>query len=196
MPDRAPRLLALCGSLRQGSINRKALLVATAAARDAGAEVDTTEPLDILLPLYNQDDEDRSGIPEKALALRERMKRADGFLIACPEYNASMTAAMKNAIDWASRPRQGEKPLECFMGKTAGLIAASGGKLGGIRGLPETRRVLSGIGTTVIATDFALSGADKVFDEQGNCTDEQAKAGLGRVGRTLAEMAGALVRGR
>ncbi|MEQ8770563.1 MAG: NAD(P)H-dependent oxidoreductase [Phycisphaerales bacterium] len=193
MSDRAPRLLVLCGSVRTASLNRMAVDVAAKAAEAVGATIDRTAPKDLVLPIYDQDDEDASGIPEKALKLRERMKAADGFLVACPEYNGSMTAAMKNAIDWASRPREGEQPLECFRGKTAGLVAASPGKLGGIRGLPETRRVLSGIGVHVIASDFALSSAHEVFDDDGNCTDEKARGGLENVGTTLAKITAAII---
>ncbi len=193
MPDRAPRLLVLCGSVRAASLNRLAVEVAASAAEAAGATVDRTDPKDLVLPIYDQDDEDANGIPENALALRERMKAADGFLVACPEYNGTMTAAMKNAIDWASRPCDGEQPLECFRGKTAGLVAASPGKLGGIRGLPETRRILSGIGVHVLAGDFALSGAHEVFDNSGNCTNEAARAGLESVGSTVARVTRAII---
>jgi len=189
MSGRAPRIMSICGSLRRESVNRLALEIAARAAADAGAEIDAAEPDAIAFPLYNQDDEDASGIPGKVLEFRERMKKADGFLIACPEYNASITAALKNAIDWASRPRDGEAPLECFRGKTAGLVAASPGRLGGIRGLPETRRILSGIGVHVVATDFALSGADKALES----ADPQALEGLARVGRTVAEITHAIV---
>ncbi|GJM18089.1 MAG: oxidoreductase [Phycisphaeraceae bacterium] len=196
MPNRSPRLLLISGSLRVESVNRKAIEVAAIAAEKAGAEIDRTDPLDILFPIYNQDDEDKTGIPDKALALRERMKKADGFLIGCPEYNGSITGALKNAIDWASRPHDGEQPLECFRHKTAALIAASGGKLGGIRGLPETRRILSGIGTHVIAFDFALSGANDVFAADGTCTDDNARAGLERIGTSLAEITAALIAGK
>lgn len=189
MPGRQPRILTICGSLRRDSINRRALEIAARRAAEVGAEVDATAPGDILFPLYNQDDEDASGIPGVVLALRERMKAADGFLIACPEYNGSITAALKNAIDWATRPREGEAPLACFKGKTAGLIAASPGKLGGIRGLPETRRILSGIGVHVVATDFALGFADKALSGG----DASAVEGLARVGQTVAHITSAII---
>lgn len=189
MTARHPRIVTICGSLRRDSINRRALAIAARGAAEAGAEIDATDPHDILFPLYNQDDEDASGIPDEVLAFRERLKAADGLLIACPEYNGSITAALKNAIDWASRPREGEAPLACFRGKTGGLVAASPGKLGGIRGMPETRRILSGIGVHMIAVDFALSAADKALEGP----DEQAVEGFRRVGRTLVEITTAII---
>ncbi len=192
MPEHAPRLLMLCGSLRAESLNRKAVEIAARAAEAAGAVIDRTAPKDLALPLYDQDDEAASGFPDAVLKLRERMQAADGFLVACPEFNGTMTAAMKNAIDWASRPREGEAQLACFRGKTAGLVAASPGKLGGIRGLPETRRVLSGIGVHVIAGDFALGNAHEMFDDQGNCKDDGVRAGIENVGTTLAKLTAAI----
>lgn len=193
MPDRTPRLLVLCGSLRTQSLNRLAVNVAAKAAESAGATIDHTDAKDLDIPLYDQDLEDASGIPEKALALRDRMKAADGFLVACPEYNGTLSGAMKNAIDWATRPCDGDKPLECFKGKTAGLIAASPGKLGGIRGLPETRRILAGIGVHVLAGDFALSNAHEVFDTSGACTDDAARSGLEALGSTVAQITAAII---
>jgi Predicted flavoprotein len=185
-------LLAFSGSLRNGSFNTKALKVAAEGAIDGGARVDMVAAADMDFPLFNEDLEKAHGLPEKVLAFRARMKSADGFLIACPEYNASITPALKNAIDWASRPREGEPGLACFKGKVAGLIAASPGRLGGVRGLPETRRILSGIGVIVSATDFALAEAHTKFGADGKITDDKAAEMLHAVGREAARIAAAV----
>ena len=184
-------LIAISGSLRRASWNTKCLLVAAEGAQNKGAHVDVVDASDLELPLFNEDLE-AGGLPPKVLALRERMKRAHGMLIACPEYNASITPALKNAIDWASRPREGEGRLVCFAGKAAGLLAASPGKLGGIRGLPETVRILSGIGVTVSPTMFAVGEVHTKFETDGSVTDDGVRKGLHGVGAALATLAAAI----
>lgn len=98
-----PRLLALAGSLRQDSFNR--LLAANAAqmARDAGAEVVEVNLREYPLPIFDEDIE-AAGTPDNVRALKDLFATVDGLLIASPEYNGSVTAALKNLIDWVSRP--------------------------------------------------------------------------------------------
>ena len=125
------RILAFAGSLRRDSFNRRLVSVAVGGARAAGAEVMEIDLKDYPLPVYAGDLEASEGLPESALRLKAIMKDHDGFLISAPEYNSSITAALKNAIDWASRPHEDEPSLVCFRGKVAGLMAASPGALGG-----------------------------------------------------------------
>ena len=108
----ASQILAFSGSLRKDSYNQQLVEHAAEQARKRGAEVTVISLADYPMPIYNQDDEDASGIPAKALEFRELLKSHQGFIIGCPEYNSSITAALKNAIDWASRPKEGEKPKD------------------------------------------------------------------------------------
>ena len=163
------RVLALSGSLRKESLNQKLVSHAASLARGHGAEVTLVSLRDFDLPLFNEDIEKSPGTPADALRLKDLMKAHDAFLIACPEYNSSITPALKNAIDWASRPREGEKPLECFAGKTAGLCATSPGALGGLRGLFHVREILMNIQTRVIPAMVAVSGGS--MDERGAPTE-------------------------
>src|SRR5690242_17574775 len=119
------KILAFSGSAREGSFNQQLVRIAADAARAAGAEVTELNFRDLPLPLYNQDLEAREGLPENVLKLKQLMKAHQGFLIACPEYNSSITPLLKNAIDWASRPEPGDPPLGlvCFRGKVTGLLA-------------------------------------------------------------------------
>ncbi|MBN8549101.1 MAG: NAD(P)H-dependent oxidoreductase, partial [Deltaproteobacteria bacterium] len=133
------KILAFSGALRAESFNHKLLLVAVQGAKDAGADVTVISLRDYPMPLYDQEIEDATGIPEHAKRFKELMKSHHGFLIASPEYNSSVTAVLKNSLDWASRMEDGEKELAAFSGKVAGLISASPGSLGGLRGLAHLR---------------------------------------------------------
>ena len=180
-------ILAFSGSARKDSLNRKLLAVSAEGARAAGAEVTLVNLSDYPMPIYDGDLEDASGIPGKALEFRELMKKSDGFLIASPEYNSSFSALLKNTIDWASRPRAGEAPLECFRGKTAGLVAASPGYFGGYRGLQQVRYVLGNIGVVVLPDMFSLPKAHEAFNADGSMKDAKQAEQAGRIGKALVE---------
>lgn len=130
------KILALAGSARIESFNKKLVKIAAAGAADAGAEVTLIDLLDYPMPLFNEDLEAKDGLPESVLQFKALLKSHQGLLLACPEYNGSITPLLKNAIDWASRPEPGEAPmaLSCFKGKVAALLSASPGSLGGNAG--------------------------------------------------------------
>lgn len=122
---RTIRILALGGSLREGSRNR-ALLLEAAAMAPAEAEVDLTQLATIgSLPLFNQDILDRGGFPAGVAELKEALRAADGLLIATPEYNWGIPGFLKNAIDWASRPAADIASV--FGDLPVALIGAGGG---------------------------------------------------------------------
>jgi chromate reductase len=187
MPDPV-RIALISGSLRKESYNTRLIRFVGEQVKDAGVEIDEISLLDLDLPLMNEDLE-KNGHPANVLELKQRMIAADGLLVGCPEYNGSITPALKNAIDWASRPREGEPTLACFRGKVAGLLAASPGRLGGIRGLRHVRTILSGIGTLVVPTEFGLSGAGDAFDETGHLKDEGAAKMAVAVGESVVKIA-------
>lgn len=182
-----PKILAFAGSARKESFNKKALDTAVKAARDAGAEVTLIDLKDFPLPLFDQDLEEK-GAPENCLKLKKLFKEHAGLLIACPEYNSSMTPLLKNTIDWISRPVPGEKSLECIAGKTAGLISASPGGLGGLRGLVHVRAILGNIQVLVIPEQASVSQAGSAFDEKGALKDPKTAASVSKVGETLAKI--------
>lgn len=166
------KILAFAGSARKDSVNKKLVALAAERARAAGAEVTLVDLADYRMPLYDGDLEAESGIPEAAQKLKALMKEHDGLLIACPEYNSSITPLLKNTIDWCSRAEGDEKPLAAYTGKTAALLAASPGGLGGLRGLVHVRAILGNIGVTVVPSQLALSKAFSAFGE-GKLTDER-----------------------
>src|SRR5277367_3941186 len=167
-----PKILCFAGSLRRDSFNKKLVKIAMAAGKDAGAEVTYLDLRDIPLPVFDEDLEKEEGLPANAKQLKQLMKSHQGFLISCPEYNSSITGALKNAIDWASRPAADEKPLECFTGKVAGLMAASPGALGGLRGLVTVRSILGNIGVIVIPDQVAIPKAFEAFADDGSLKDQ------------------------
>ena len=105
-----PEILAFAGSTRTESYNKKLVRLAADAARAAGANVTVIDLRDLPLPLFDEDFETAHGLPENAKKLKSLMKEHDGFLISSPEYNSSITAVLKNAIDWASRPETEDEP--------------------------------------------------------------------------------------
>jgi NAD(P)H-dependent FMN reductase len=167
------RVAVISGSLRKGSYNTQLVRFVAGKIRGDGVETDEISLLDLDLPLMNEDLE-KQGLPAGVLDLKKRLIAADVLLISSPEYNGSLSPALKNAIDWASRPREGEAPLACFRGKVGGLLAASPGKIGGLRGLRHLRQILTQIQTLVHPNEFALGSAHEAFDEAGNLKDAMA----------------------
>jgi len=159
------KLLSFSGSLRAGSFNQALVKRAAAIAREAGAEVTQIDLADFPLPLYSPQIE-AAGFPGAARELKALFVDHAGFLIASPEYNGSLTGALKNAIDWVSRPTDGEGPLACraFRNKIAGVMSASAGPFGGLRGLQHLRQILAVLHTLVVTQQVSVPLADKAFD--------------------------------
>lgn len=178
-----PKILAFAGSTRKDSFNRQALEHAVRGAREAGAEVTHIDLNDYPLPLYNGDLEVSHGLPGTAIQLKALFKSHQGLLLACPEYNGSITPLLKNTLDWVSRPDGEESGLVPYQGKWAALVAASAGNLGGLRGLRHVREILTNLQAMVIPQQMALSQADKAL------ADPQSSGlkGLTSTGRALAE---------
>jgi chromate reductase len=182
-----PRILAFAGSLRKDSYNKKLVQLAVEVARRAGADVTHIDLKDYPLPVYDGDLEAASGIPQNGVKLKALFSQHDGLLIAAPEYNSSITAVLKNVIDWVSRPLPGEPALACFSGKAAALMAASPGGLGGLRGLVHVRSILGNIQVIVLPDQFAVVRAHEAFNADGSLEDAKQQAGAEGLGRTLAE---------
>jgi chromate reductase, NAD(P)H dehydrogenase (quinone) len=123
-----------------------------------------------------------------ARQLKAMMKTHQGFLIACPEYNSSITPSLENAIDWASRPDLGESSLVCFKDKVAMLMSASPGALGGLRGLVHVRSILGNIGVLVLPDRKTIRNAHQAFDENGNLKDESQQESILQLGSKLVNV--------
>jgi len=187
-----PRILAFSGSLREGSYNQKLVGVAASGARAAGAEVTELQLRDLPLPVYDADLEAREGMPTNAVKLKDLMKAHQGFLIASPEYNSSLSAALKNAVDWASRKMDDETPLACFAGKTAAIMAASPGAVGGLRGLIHLRAILGNIQVLVLPEQKVIPNAHEAFKDDGTLKDTAQQDAVKSIGARLATVVGRL----
>lgn len=186
----APKLLAFAGATRTGSWNKKLVAVGAGLAREAGCDVSVIDLRDFPMPFYDGDIENAEGLPEKARDLKALMLAHDGLLLSSPEYNSSITAVLKNAVDWVSRPRPNEP--NAFRGKVAGLLAASPGNLGGVRGLFTVRQILTTLGVVVVPTQFALSQAANAFADDGSLKDERARDAVKAVVSELVRVTTAL----
>lgn len=184
----SPKILAFAGSARTASWNKKLVKIAVEGAKEADAEVTYIDFRDLPMPLYDQDLEENTGIPETVRKFKQLMKTHQGLLIASPEYNSSISPLLKNAIDWASRPEPGEPPLSltCFRDKVAVLMSTSPGGMGGLRGLIHVRAILGNIGVLVLPDQKAISNAYQAFDRNGNLIDETQQAAVKQLGSKLA----------
>ena len=163
-----PKILALSGSARRESINQALVRYAAGRAREKGGDVTLISLGDYPLPLFNQDEEAEHGQPENARRLKALFVQHDALLIASPEYNGLITPLFKNSFDWLSRKSGDETAMIAFKGKTAGLFAASFGKLGGLRGLVHARALLTNLGILTVPAQAAIGGAREAFDTDGN----------------------------
>ncbi|NNE98469.1 MAG: NAD(P)H-dependent oxidoreductase [Pyrinomonadaceae bacterium] len=183
-----PKILAFAGSLRNDSTNKKTVKIAMKGARESGAEVTYIDLKQYPLPVYDGDIEVESGIPENALKLQELMLENEGFLIASPEYNSSVSGALKNMIDWTSRPNGDLEAGACYSGKVVSIMSASPGELGGLRGLFDIRKILSTMGVIVLPGQYAVYGSFKAFNDAGNLIDGESQEAVERLGSNVAKM--------
>jgi chromate reductase len=152
------KVLGISGSLRRDSHNTT-LLRAAAELLPPSAELEIFDGLKDVEP-YDEDDDVGSG-PAGASRLREAIESADAILIASPEYNSSVPGQLKNALDWASRPK-GENAL---WGKPAAVVGASTGMFGAVWAQAEARKALGASGARVIETDLPVGHVHEAFDD-------------------------------
>ncbi len=161
-------LLAISGSLRRDSHNTE-LLRTAAELMPPSVALEIFDGLKAVEP-YDEDD-DRGAGPEGARRLREAIESADAILIATPEYNSSIPGQLKNALDWASRPK-GENAL---WGKPAAVVGASTGMFGAVWSQAEARKVLGASGARVIDMDLPVGHADDAFTEDGRLSEQELR---------------------
>ncbi|GMW01840.1 MAG: hypothetical protein AMXMBFR84_29770 [Candidatus Hydrogenedentota bacterium] len=182
-----PRILAFAGSARIESYNKKLIRVAVEGAQAAGGDVTLIDLRDYPLPLMDEDLEAREGLPENARTLKALFTAHQGLMISCPEYNSSITPLLKNTIDWVSRRGEGEQPLGCFEAKVAGLMSASPGALGGLRGLVVVRMLLGNIRVTVLPDQVAIGNAKDAFADNGALVDPKRDASIRNLGKAVVD---------
>ena len=171
-------ILGLCGSLRRNSYNRQ-LLVTAAGVLPEGGRLELFDALE-RIPPFNEDHEE--DVPAPVQWLRRRIGEADAVLIATPEYNSSPPGHLKNALDWASRPRGASVIRE----KPVAVIGASTSQHGASRAQAELRKVLKSSGARVVEGEVAIGRAHERFMPDGWVVESQLRD-------TLAELLARLV---
>jgi NAD(P)H-dependent FMN reductase len=165
------KLLVFGASMREGSMNDRLASLAAEVVAEKGGSVERATMANFECPPYDTDVELSKGIPAGAQALHDKLIATDGFVIASPEYNASMSGVLKNTIDWASRFRP-----QPFNGKQGFLIAASPSMTGGKIGLWALRQPLEHLGARVYPDMFALAQAHQAFTPAGRIADVKLQA--------------------
>lgn len=178
------RILALVGSLRAGSHNRQ---LAEAAVKHApeGVEVSLYEGL-ADVPFYNEDIDIEGGVPQAAAALRSAASEADALLLFSPEYNGTIPAVLKNAIDWLSRPYG----AGALAGKAVAVVGTAFGQYGGVWAQDEARKALGIAGASVLQeAKLSVPGSVTRFAETHPADDSEVVEGLTKVIAQLSEAA-------
>jgi chromate reductase len=165
------RILAVSGALRSGSYNTGLLRALHEEAPD-GVEIELWRGL-AEIPAYDADEDLVPG-PETVEALRALVRDVDAVFFSTPEYNSSIPGALKNALDWASRPIA----TNVFRNKPVAVISASAGAFGGVWAAAELRKVLGAMGARVADVELAVGHAGEKFDEDGHLIDDDVRGTL------------------
>jgi chromate reductase len=160
------RFLVLPASLRAESLHTRLAELAARSIEAQGGIVDLARMSEFDCASYNADDEDRIGFPPAAEEMNRRLAACDAFVMASPEYNASLPGVLKNAIDWVSR-----FDPQPFNERHGLLLSASPSMVGGNRGLWALRIPLEHLGARVYPDMFSLAQAHKAFDDEGRIAD-------------------------
>jgi chromate reductase, NAD(P)H dehydrogenase (quinone) len=165
------RILAISGSLRHASSNT-ALLRALREEAPEGVEIELWDGLKEIPP-YDQDD-DVVPAPAAVDAFRSLIREVDAVFFATPEYNSSVPGALKNALDWASRPLA----TNSFRNKPVAVIGSSAGAFGAVWAAAELRKVLGAMGARVTEAELTVGHAAEKFDDEGQLADDDVRDGL------------------
>jgi len=188
-----PKILIIPGSLRTGSHNARLAALAAKELVLAEGEVTRISLEDYPLPLFDADLA-ASGMPASAPRLKAMLMTHRGVFITSPEYSASVTPLLKNAIDWVSRVRDGAEPTyAAFKNRVFAIGSATASSSGGVRSMMALRQILElGCGALVIPEQVSVPRADGAFDDMDNLKDETVAAAMKAMARRLVELASAM----
>lgn len=181
------KVLAFAGSTRKDSCNKKLINNAAEIGQKIGLDVTVVDLKDFPMPFYDADLEQNQGMPENAKRLRKMMLASDRIIISAPEYNGSLSAVLKNTIDWLSRSEDGKPSREAFVGKKFGIMSCAPGAGGGAKGLDHLRAVIKNIGGEVIDLQVVVPNSYTVFNPQGKIENESIKQDIKQELQQLAK---------
>ena len=165
------RVVVLSASLRRSSLNERLAGLAEQVIQQKGATAERAAMGDFDCVSFDFDVEQETGVPEPAARFRRWLEAADAFVIASPEYNASVPGALKNALDWASRPLA----TNVFRNKPVVVIGSSSGVFGAVWAQAELRKVLGAMGARVVEAEVAVGRAHEKLDADGNLADDDVR---------------------
>ncbi|HUJ11470.1 MAG TPA: NADPH-dependent FMN reductase [Verrucomicrobiae bacterium] len=172
------KIVGICGSLREGSYTRMALAIALRGAGEHGAETQLIDLRDYQLVFCDGGDSD--DVPREVSRLCNEVKRAQGIILATPEYHGGYSGVLKNALDLMG--------FDEFEGKMIGLLGVSGGGMGGGGALAGLRNVGRALHAWVVPEQVAIANVDAVFDEAtGACRDSDVEQRLKSLGQQVAK---------
>ena len=173
-------VVAICGSLRQGSTTHAALQIALSAAEEAGAKVELLDLSEYEL-VFQGSVANESDYPPGIFKLREKVQRADGILLGSPEYHGSFSGVLKSALDLMG--------FDEFENKVIGLIGVSGGRMGAINAISMLRTVGTALHAWVVPNDASIPNSSDAFDTDGNLCDAELSERVKAVGKQVTEFA-------
>ncbi len=178
--DQSIYVVAICGSLREGSSTYAALQIALSGARDAGAEVELLRLSEYEL-VFQGSVTNEVDYPAGVFKLREKVKRAHGIILGSPEYHGSFSGVLKSALDLMG--------FDEFENKVIGLIGVSGGRKGAVNALSMLRTVGTAMRAWVVPKDASIPNASQAFDTNGNLHDSELAARVKAVGKQVTQFA-------
>ncbi len=176
-----PNVLLFSGSTRKDSVNKKLILAAADVAKKEKANVTVIDLKNYPMPLYDGDVESEKGLPQNAEKLRKLMIESQVIVISTPEYNASVSGVLKNAIDWASRAPGAKFSKEAFEGKTFVLLSASPSSAGGVKAKGHLSEIIQVLGGKVYPDSFSLPKGHDAFNQDGKLKDPKKEQQLAKV---------------
>ena len=185
----ALKILIIPGSLRTGSLNARLAAVAAHELVQSGAEVTRISLSDFPLPIYDGDLQSKSGVPKHAINLKRMISAHHGVLLVSPEYNASVSPLLKNAIDWVSRVQDPHETRgQVFRERAFAIAAASESRLGGTRCLAALRLILTACHALVIPNQLSLSFANEAYDDMDRLKHPADNEALQALARQLIDI--------
>jgi chromate reductase, NAD(P)H dehydrogenase (quinone) len=186
----APKILVIPGSLRSSSYNGRLAALAAKELALADADVTRISLVDYPLPLFDAEMTAEAAAPQNVVLLRRMLEAHQGVFMTSPEYSASVTPLIKNAIDWLSHPRsRGEPAYEVFKDRVFAIGTASAGADGGVRSLMALRQILElGCGALVIPEQIVVGNAGDAFDDMDELKDPHIALSLKGLVRRLVEL--------
>jgi NAD(P)H-dependent FMN reductase len=178
------KIIGFAGSLRSASYNKMALRLVLEKAKEAGAEVEFIDLKPLNIPLYDGDLEMEIELPEGIKSLREKIEKADGVIIATPEYNHSLPGVLKNTLDWLSRTKFFP---DIWKEKKVALFGVSDGNFATVRAQIAFYPIANTLGIDLMPSKTYVGNVESVFDQEGKCLDPKVEERLAKFAQNFVK---------